>query len=242
MPAPRFLTHTIYLDSQQTVGFGSAAVTAYEQNDQVVLSVQLSSAVAAPVTVSYAAADGTALGNGVDYALAPGNLTFAPGETLKVRVRVGLEVGRGACFGGHQAAQRAPPQTRCVQLANCPNLPASLSLGPTAPLWDPRAGITDGLTEREVGCSTLSRLPAFVAALGEVHMPCACRCRSKSVQLPARACRSLSLLLSSTTSCRNPQVNQGACMGLDACAPVCRHAAYSRTHAPLCVRPALALI
>ncbi|MEI7902773.1 MAG: Calx-beta domain-containing protein, partial [bacterium] len=47
------------------------------------LTVTLSPAEITTATVNYAVTDGTATGGGVDYTLAPGTITFAPGETSK---------------------------------------------------------------------------------------------------------------------------------------------------------------
>jgi hypothetical protein len=66
-----------------TVGFMAAASAAGEDVSPAVILVSLSASQSTPVTVQYAVTGGTATGGGVDYTLAPGTLTFAPGETVK---------------------------------------------------------------------------------------------------------------------------------------------------------------
>ena len=58
-----------------------------ESAGTVTLTVQLSAAAAVPVTVAYSSSDGNATGGGADYRVDAGSLTFAPGETQKVRCR-----------------------------------------------------------------------------------------------------------------------------------------------------------
>jgi len=66
-----------------TVGFAAADSAISEDVSPAMLLVSLTATQAAPVTVHYAPTGGTATGGGVDYTLAPGTLTFAPGETVK---------------------------------------------------------------------------------------------------------------------------------------------------------------
>ncbi|MBI2190952.1 MAG: S8 family serine peptidase [Planctomycetes bacterium] len=75
--------HTIQDDDFQTVSFASASSAGTEDASTAALAVALSAASAKTVTVSYAVTGGFASGFGVDYALAPGTLTFQPGETRK---------------------------------------------------------------------------------------------------------------------------------------------------------------
>ena len=70
-------------DPPPSVAFGLNESRGSENAGVVKLEVMLNAASAKPVTVSYAATGGTATGNGVDYALHDGTLTFAPGETMK---------------------------------------------------------------------------------------------------------------------------------------------------------------
>ena len=61
---------------------GGTSLSVQENAGTAMLTVQLSAAAASPVTVAYAATDGTA--NSSDYTLAAGTLTFVAGETSKV--------------------------------------------------------------------------------------------------------------------------------------------------------------
>ncbi len=65
-----------------TVGFAGATGTGLESQSPAALTVALSTAQAAAVTVDYAVTGGTATG-GSDYAITAGTLTFAAGETVK---------------------------------------------------------------------------------------------------------------------------------------------------------------
>ncbi len=65
------------------VRFASATGSGPETAGVIPLTVQLSGASASTVTVKYAVAGGQAIGNGVDYLLPSGTLSFAPGETSK---------------------------------------------------------------------------------------------------------------------------------------------------------------
>ena len=83
-PAASSATVTIHEDPPPvTVGFAAASSAGGENVSPAVLFVTLSAAYPTPVTVHYAATGGTATGGGVDYTLAPGTLTFAPGETVQ---------------------------------------------------------------------------------------------------------------------------------------------------------------
>jgi len=66
-----------------TVGFTAMTSAASESISPALLLVSLSAAQLTPVTVQYAATGGTATGGGIDYALLPGILMFAPGETVQ---------------------------------------------------------------------------------------------------------------------------------------------------------------
>lgn len=77
-------THTIQdNDPPPSVAFDAAASTGDERTTPALLPVSLSAASSFTVTVDYAVTGGTATGGGVDYTLASGTLTFAPGETTK---------------------------------------------------------------------------------------------------------------------------------------------------------------
>ena len=77
---------TLYMADNETpavqVKFASASASGSESVGTVSVSVVLTAASAAPVSVEYILGGGTALA-GIDYALAPGILDFAPGETAK---------------------------------------------------------------------------------------------------------------------------------------------------------------
>ncbi len=62
------------------VEFATASASGSETNSPAVLNVVMSFAAATPVSVQFAATGGTATG-GVDYNLAPGILSFSPGQT-----------------------------------------------------------------------------------------------------------------------------------------------------------------
>ena len=81
-------THTYTINDNDsppsvTVGFAATASAASENVSPAILLVSLTATQAVPVTVHYAPTGGTAAGGGVDYMLAPGTLTFAPGDTVK---------------------------------------------------------------------------------------------------------------------------------------------------------------
>ena len=66
-----------------TVGFAGTTGSGLESQSPAPLTVALSTAQAATVTVDYAVTGGTAV-NGTDFAITNGTLTFAVGETVKV--------------------------------------------------------------------------------------------------------------------------------------------------------------
>ena len=68
-------------DSPPSVAFGLASSNGAESITPANLAVVLSAASGKTVTVDYAVTGGTATGGGVDYSLASGTLTFAPGVT-----------------------------------------------------------------------------------------------------------------------------------------------------------------
>src|SRR5439155_15625153 len=61
--------------------FNAASSSGAESTTAVSVPVSLSAASGQTVTVNYAVTGGTATGGGVDYTLASGTLTFAPGVT-----------------------------------------------------------------------------------------------------------------------------------------------------------------
>jgi hypothetical protein len=75
-PATAVVTIT---DVPPVVRFGAAAYTVIEGAPTATITVLRSGPTTGTVTVDYAAAGGTATGGGVDYLVAPGTLTFAPG-------------------------------------------------------------------------------------------------------------------------------------------------------------------
>ena len=72
-------------DNQPTVQFSAASSAGAESVSPVTLEVTLSNSSYQTVTVDYAAngASSTSTGGGVDYTLAPGTLTFNPGDTSR---------------------------------------------------------------------------------------------------------------------------------------------------------------
>src|SRR6266536_1659812 len=68
-------------DPAPTVSFNAASSSGLENVTSVTLPVSLAAASGQTVTVDYAVTGGTATGGGVDYTLASGTLTFAPGVT-----------------------------------------------------------------------------------------------------------------------------------------------------------------
>src|SRR5438128_1256628 len=68
-------------DPPPTVAFNAAASSGSESVTAASVPVSLSTASGKTVTVTYAVTGGTATGGGVDYTLAAGTLTFAPGVT-----------------------------------------------------------------------------------------------------------------------------------------------------------------
>ena len=65
-----------------SVGFSAATSSALENSGTATIAATLSAPATTNVTVNYAVTGGTATA-GTDYTLAPGTLTFAPGETVK---------------------------------------------------------------------------------------------------------------------------------------------------------------
>ena len=70
-------------DPLVSIGGGGTVVEGNSGTKSVTFTVTLSAASDAPVTVTYATADGTATLAGGDYRAASGTLTFAPGQTSK---------------------------------------------------------------------------------------------------------------------------------------------------------------
>src|SRR5439155_984842 len=68
-------------DTPPTVAFNASSSSGSESTTAVSLPVSLSAASGKTVTVSYAVSGGTATGGGIDYTLASGTLSFAPGVT-----------------------------------------------------------------------------------------------------------------------------------------------------------------
>ena len=71
------------MDPRPSVGFESGAQNAQENSGSAGIGVVLSAASDKEITVDYAVTGGIAEGDGVDYTLTDGSLTFAPGETAK---------------------------------------------------------------------------------------------------------------------------------------------------------------
>src|SRR5207302_745636 len=65
------------------VGFNVSSSNGSESVSSAPLTVSLSQPSSKTVTVAYGVTGGTATGGGVDYTLASGTLSFAPGETSK---------------------------------------------------------------------------------------------------------------------------------------------------------------
>src|SRR5207244_3771172 len=68
-------------DPPPAVAFSAATSSGSESTTAVSVSVSLSTGSSKLITVNYAVAGGSATGGGVDYTLASGTLTFAPGVT-----------------------------------------------------------------------------------------------------------------------------------------------------------------
>src|SRR5207249_985876 len=66
-----------------SVSFASASSSGSEGTTSVSIPVNLLAGGSQTVTVNYAVTGGTATGGGVDYTLASGTLTFAPGQTTQ---------------------------------------------------------------------------------------------------------------------------------------------------------------
>ncbi|HUT30714.1 MAG TPA: Calx-beta domain-containing protein [Sedimentisphaerales bacterium] len=78
-----FLNGFVLEGGRPDVSFESATSSAVEKEGTVALKVVLSEAQEQPVTVKYAVTGGDATGEGLDYVLKAGTVTFAPGETAK---------------------------------------------------------------------------------------------------------------------------------------------------------------
>jgi hypothetical protein len=74
-------TVTVEFEAVPTVAFAMADSSGSEPTTAVNLAVSLSPASSRPTTVNYAVTSGTATGGGVDYTMASGQLSFAPGDT-----------------------------------------------------------------------------------------------------------------------------------------------------------------
>src|SRR5206468_8849307 len=70
-------------DLPPTVSFAAATSSGLESTTSLSLPVSLSTVSGQTVTVGYAVTGGSATGGGVDYTLASGTLTFAPGVTTQ---------------------------------------------------------------------------------------------------------------------------------------------------------------
>ncbi len=70
-------------DAPPTVNFATSSSEGSEADSSVQLEVRLSEASGRQVTVNYEVTGGTASGDGSDYALENGTITFSPGETTK---------------------------------------------------------------------------------------------------------------------------------------------------------------
>jgi len=93
-------TGTIFNDDGLSIN--NATITEGNSGTQIVnLTVSLSAAATAPVTVNYATRDGTATA-GQDYVAANGTLTFAPGETSKT---IPVTVNGDTLFEGNETFQ-----------------------------------------------------------------------------------------------------------------------------------------
>ncbi len=85
------VTNKTIVSSGARVAFGAAASADFESETPIILTVNLYNPPEGnTVTVEYAATGGTADGNGVDYTLAPGTLTFLPGgptsQTIEITI------------------------------------------------------------------------------------------------------------------------------------------------------------
>jgi hypothetical protein len=82
-PEARFAFVSRGTSSGPTVQFSASTSSGSESVTPASVEVTLSAASSSTVTVQYAVTGGSATGGGVDYTLAAGTLTFAPGETRK---------------------------------------------------------------------------------------------------------------------------------------------------------------
>jgi L-serine deaminase len=76
-------TYTILDNDGPTVAFSATSSSGLESVTPANLAVVLSASSPQTITVNYAVTGGTATGGGVDYTLAAGTLTFAPGVTTQ---------------------------------------------------------------------------------------------------------------------------------------------------------------
>src|SRR5205823_9212893 len=104
-------------DATPTVAFTLASSSGSESVSPANLAVALSAASGRTVTVDYAVTGGTATGGGVDYTLASGTLTFAPGVT-----------NQSIAIGVVDDALDEANETILVSLSN----PTNATLGATA--------------------------------------------------------------------------------------------------------------
>src|SRR5438477_2018336 len=91
-------------DLPPLVAFNAASSSGLESTSAVSLPVSLSTASSKTVTVNYAANGGSATGGGVDYTLASGTLTFAPGVTTQI---IGMTVVNDALDEDNETVQIA---------------------------------------------------------------------------------------------------------------------------------------
>src|SRR5262249_4108331 len=68
---------------QPTVQFSAAPYTVNEATPSAIVTVKRAGDLAGTLSVGYTSVGGTATNGGVDYTLAPGTLTFLPGQTMK---------------------------------------------------------------------------------------------------------------------------------------------------------------
>ncbi|MBN1671398.1 MAG: lamin tail domain-containing protein [Kiritimatiellae bacterium] len=111
------------------LAFGRVASYASEYTPSVGIGVFLSGPGPDPVTCTYAVTGGTAAGGGADYAVTPGTLTFAPGQTNKTIV-VAITNDGGV----------EPPETVEITLANVFNARLSPQSTHTFTLFDDDSG------------------------------------------------------------------------------------------------------
>ncbi|MBN1669827.1 MAG: lamin tail domain-containing protein [Kiritimatiellae bacterium] len=118
--ASRFYANALRLRALSAlplVAFDAGASSCGEGSGAVQLDVSLSTGSGSVVTVGYAVTGGTASGNGVDYTLGAGTLTFSPGQTSR---SIGVTLV--------QDTESEGDETVVVSLSN----PANATLGPRA--------------------------------------------------------------------------------------------------------------